>query len=196
MPHIRSRGRRVSRNFRAARPVASFVASILADPPARVSASAPETTDGDLVAATLSGLPDAFGTLVERYERAVYHLCLRTMRDAEEARDCTQEAFFKAFRSLRTFKPGAKFSTWIFAIAYHACCDRLAGAKRYSRAEMPDRADPARAAARPRARTACHPHARGPSHRPVGSARQQTLALAPDRCRHRRSTPCRRSIEP
>jgi RNA polymerase sigma-70 factor (ECF subfamily) len=118
------------------------VASTLAEPPARVSTPAPET-DGDLVAAALAGLPDAFGTLVERYERAVYHLCLRTMRDAEEARDCTQEAFFKAFRSLRTFKPGAKFSTWIFAIAYHACCDRLAGAKRYSRAEMPDRADPA-----------------------------------------------------
>jgi len=107
-----------------------------------VSAPAPES-DGDLVTAALSGVPDAFGTLVERYERAVYHLCLRTMRDREEASDCTQEAFFKAFRSLRTFKPGAKFSTWIFSIAYHACCDRLAGAKRYSSAEMPDRADPA-----------------------------------------------------
>jgi RNA polymerase sigma-70 factor (ECF subfamily) len=59
----------------------------------------------------------------------------------EEARDVTQEAFFKAFRSLRTFKPGAKFSTWIFAIAYHACCDRLSRRKRYSNEEMPDRAD-------------------------------------------------------
>ncbi len=98
--------------------------------------------DGALVAEALAGRGDAFGTLVERYERAVYHLCLRTMRDAEEARDCAQEAFFKAFRSLRTFKPGAKFSTWIFSIAYHACCDRLARRKRFSDAEMPDYADP------------------------------------------------------
>ena len=120
----------------------SSVASTLADPPPLVSAAAPES-DGDLVAAALTGFPDAFGTLVERYDRAVYHLCLRTMRDAEDARDCTQEAFFKAFRSLRTFKPGAKFSTWIFSIAYHACCDRLAGSKRFSRDELPDRADPA-----------------------------------------------------
>ncbi len=97
--------------------------------------------DADLVAAALGGRPEAFGTLVERYDRAVYHLCLRTMRDAEEARDCTQEAFFKAYRSLRTFKPDAKFSTWIFSIAYHACCDRLGRQKRYSRDEMPDRAD-------------------------------------------------------
>lgn len=97
--------------------------------------------DGDLVALTLRGHPDAFATLVERYDRAVYHLAYRTLHDVEEARDATQEAFFKAFRSLRTFKPGAKFSTWIFAIAYHACCDRLSRRKRYSNEELPDRAD-------------------------------------------------------
>jgi RNA polymerase sigma-70 factor (ECF subfamily) len=119
------------------------VVSAIADFPETVSSTHPEVDDGYLVAATLAGRGEAFGTLVERYERAVYHLCLRTMRDAEEARDCTQEAFFKAFRSLRTFKPDAKFSTWIFSIAYHACCDRLGRRKRFSREEMPDRADPA-----------------------------------------------------
>jgi RNA polymerase sigma-70 factor (ECF subfamily) len=98
--------------------------------------------DHALVGAALGGRPEAFGTLVERYDRAVYNLALRTLRDREEARDVTQEAFFKAFRSLRTFKPGAKFSTWIFAIAYHACCDRLSKRKRYSNEELPERADP------------------------------------------------------
>jgi len=101
--------------------------------------SGPE--DGDLVAMTLGGNPDAFAALVERYDRAVYHLAYRTLHDVEEARDVAQEAFFKAFRSLRTFKPGAKFSTWIFAIAYHACCDRLSRRKRYSNEELPERAD-------------------------------------------------------
>lgn len=100
-----------------------------------------EPNDGDLVAMTLRGHPDAFATLVERYDRAVYHLAYRTLRDVEEARDTTQEAFFKAFRSLRTFKPGAKFSTWIFAIAYHACCDRLNRRKHYTGDELPERAD-------------------------------------------------------
>jgi RNA polymerase sigma-70 factor (ECF subfamily) len=99
--------------------------------------------DGALVAQALGGKPEAFGTLVERYDRAVYHLCLRTVRNADEAQDCAQEAFFKAFRSLHTFRPGAKFSTWIFSIAYHACCDRLGRRKRMSPDEMPDRADPA-----------------------------------------------------
>jgi RNA polymerase sigma-70 factor (ECF subfamily) len=97
--------------------------------------------DASLVALTLTGRSDAFGTLVERYDRAVYNLCLRTLRDAEEAKDATQEAFFKAFRALRTFRPEAKFSTWIFSIAYHACCDRLQRRKRFAGGEMPDRAD-------------------------------------------------------
>ncbi len=98
--------------------------------------------DQTLVAETLAGRGEAFGTLVERYDRAVYHLAYRTLHDSEEARDVAQEAFFKAFRSLRTFRPGAKFSTWIFSIAYHACCDRLGRRKRYSSEELPDRADP------------------------------------------------------
>ncbi len=98
--------------------------------------------DAELVEATLSGRREAFGELVERYERAVYNLCLRTMRDVEEGKDATQETFLKAFRALRTFRPGAKFSTWIFSIAYHACCDRLARRKRFSNEELPERADP------------------------------------------------------
>lgn len=99
--------------------------------------------DSVLVSQALAGKSEAFGTLVERYDRAVYHLAYRTLRDREEAADTAQETFFKAFRSLRTFKTGAKFSTWIFSIAYHACCDRLARRKRYSNDEMPEYADPA-----------------------------------------------------
>ena len=99
-------------------------------------------SDDELIAATLGGRREAFGDLVERYERAVYHLSYRTLHDVEEAKDATQEAFFKAFRSLATFRTGAKFSTWILSIAYHACCDRLARRKRYSYDELPDAADP------------------------------------------------------
>ncbi len=113
------------------------------EPRAEPIVSAPVISDDELIAAALGGRSDAFGTLVERYERAAYHLAYRTLHDTEEAKDATQEAFFKAFRGLRTFRPGAKFSTWIFTIVYHACCDRLARRRRYSPDELPDRADPA-----------------------------------------------------
>jgi len=119
------------------------VAVALLEAPTRVTVAPapPSPPDGELIAAALAGHSEAFGVLVERYDRAVYNLCLRTLRDVEEAKDATQEAFFKAFRSLRTFRPGAKFSTWVFSIAYHACCDRLARRKRYSDGELPERAD-------------------------------------------------------
>ena len=41
------------------------------------------------------------------------------------------------------FGRAPKFSTWIFAIAYHACCDRLARGKHDAGHELPERADPA-----------------------------------------------------
>ncbi len=116
------------------------MAALLARVGARVN-NAPE--DARLVAAVLRGDKEAFATLVRRYDRPVYHLAYRTLRDAEEARDVAQEAFFKAFRSMRTFRPDAKFSTWIFSITYHACCDRLNRRKRFSVEELPERADTA-----------------------------------------------------
>ena len=114
--------------------VAVAVEPALTQPPA-------QPDDRALVAATLHGEPPAFATLVERYERPVYHLALRTLKNPEDARDVAQETFFKAFRSLRTFRPDAKFSTWILSITYHACCDRLARNKRYTGDALPERAD-------------------------------------------------------
>ena len=119
------------------------MAAIALDLPGITIRAAPDA-DHQLVIEALRGDPEAFATLVQRYDRAVYHLAYRTMRDEEEAKDVAQEAFFKAYRSLKTFKPGARFSTWIFAITYHACCDRLNRRKRYSSEELPERADTAR----------------------------------------------------
>jgi RNA polymerase sigma-70 factor (ECF subfamily) len=116
--------------------------ALLAEPPAEELAVA-TVTDGELIALALAGRGDAFGNLVERYERAVYHLAYRTLRDVEDAKDATQEAWVKAYRALASFRPEAKFSTWIFTICYRVCCDRLAKRKRLSGEEIPDLADPA-----------------------------------------------------
>ena len=122
---------------------------LLAEPPtgivlrqAQDGISAVAPTDDELIAHTLAGRADAFGTLVERYERAVYHLAYRTMREVEEAKDACQEAWIKAYRALASFRPGAKFATWIFTICYRVCCDRLAKRKRFSGEEPLDFADP------------------------------------------------------
>ena len=115
-----------------------MAAALAVDPPV----AAPVVDDQALISAVLAGRTDAFEEIVIRYERAVYNLAVRTLRDSTEAQDATQEAFFKAYRALSTFRPGAKFSTWIFTICYRLCCDRLAKRKRFSGSELPDRADP------------------------------------------------------
>jgi RNA polymerase sigma-70 factor (ECF subfamily) len=114
--------------------------ALVADEPADPTDVA-VVSDDQLIAHALAGRGDAFGTIVERYERAVYHLAYRTLRDVEEAQDATQEAWVKAYRALASFRPGAKFSTWIFTICYRVCCDRLAKRKRFTGAEIPDVAD-------------------------------------------------------
>jgi len=116
--------------------------ALLAEPPAAETTTA-VPTDDDLIALALAGSGDAFGTLVGRYERAVYHLAYRTLRDGEDAKDAAQEAWVKAYRALASFRPGAKFATWIFTICYRVCCDRLAKRKRFTGDELPDVADPA-----------------------------------------------------
>jgi RNA polymerase sigma-70 factor (ECF subfamily) len=115
-----------------------MAAALAVDPPV----AAPVVEDQALISAVLAGQPEAFEEIVLRYERAVYNLAVRTLRDSTEAQDATQEAFFKAYRALGSFRPGAKFSTWIFTICYRLCCDRLAKRKRFSDDELPDRADP------------------------------------------------------
>jgi RNA polymerase sigma-70 factor, ECF subfamily len=115
--------------------------ALLAEPPAEPAIAA-VPTDDDLIALVLAGRSDAFESLVARYERAVYHLAYRTLREIEEAKDAAQEAWIKAYRALASFRPGAKFATWIFTICYRVCCDKLAKRKRFTGDEPPDFADP------------------------------------------------------
>jgi RNA polymerase sigma-70 factor, ECF subfamily len=144
MPHVRPSPGGVSLRETCrvlARTCAQMGVALLAEPPARFETVA-ALTDDDLIALALAGRGDAFGMLVERYERAVYHLAYRTMREGEEAKDAAQEAWIKAYRALASFRPGAKFATWIFTICYRVCCDRLAKRKRFTGDEPPDFADP------------------------------------------------------
>ena len=73
----------------------------------------------------LKGSDDAFGHLVEAYKGPVFNVCYRLLGDRAEAEDASQETFLKAYRSLRSYDPERKFSSWLLAIASHHCIDRL-----------------------------------------------------------------------
>jgi RNA polymerase sigma-70 factor, ECF subfamily len=73
----------------------------------------------------LAGSEDAFRTLVLRYQKPVYGLIVRMVRDRELAEDLSQEVFLKAYRALDTYDHQRKFSSWLFKIAHNSTIDHL-----------------------------------------------------------------------
>jgi RNA polymerase sigma-70 factor (ECF subfamily) len=82
-------------------------------------------SDSELVARALAGSHDAFRGLVERYERPVFSLIVRMVRDRAAAEDLAQDVFLKMYRNLAAFDPARKFSSWLFKIAHNATIDAL-----------------------------------------------------------------------
>jgi RNA polymerase sigma-70 factor (ECF subfamily) len=78
------------------------------------------------IRAFLAGDRQQFDFIVRRYQDRVFNLCRRMLGDSEEANDCAQETFVKAFRSLARFRFASQFSTWLYAIAVNTCKNRLA----------------------------------------------------------------------
>jgi RNA polymerase sigma-70 factor (ECF subfamily) len=90
--------------------------------------SAPEIstlTDQEIVSWALDGAETAYRELLRRYERPVYALIYRMVRDRELAEDLTQETFVKVLNALDRYRPEYKFSSWIFKIANNAAIDQL-----------------------------------------------------------------------
>lgn len=81
--------------------------------------------DRDVVALACKGRETAFRELLSRYERPVFSLVVRMVRDATLAEDLAQEAFIKAFHALGSYDPRFKFSSWLFKIANNLTIDHL-----------------------------------------------------------------------
>lgn len=86
----------------------------------------------DLITRSQNGDIDAFEELVAKYERKVYAIAYRFMGNPEDAGDLTQEAFLKAYQSIKSFRQEASFSTWICRIVSNVCRDQLRKNKRQS----------------------------------------------------------------
>jgi len=61
----------------------------------------------------------------------VYNLALRLSRNPEDASDLAQEAFLRAFVSLRDFRGDCAFSTWLYRITFNVCRDEARRRRRH-----------------------------------------------------------------
>jgi RNA polymerase sigma-70 factor, ECF subfamily len=82
-------------------------------------------SDQEVVAEATRGREAAYRELVRRYERPVFSLIYRMVRNRELAEDLSQETFIKVLNALASYRPEYKFSSWVFKIANNAAIDHL-----------------------------------------------------------------------
>lgn len=86
-------------------------------------------TDEELAARARDGDKDAYSLLVTRYTNRLFNFLRRRAPSEADAEDLTQDTFVRAWVKIGTYKPGMRFSTWLYTIGTHLAATR-ARAKR------------------------------------------------------------------
>jgi len=81
--------------------------------------------EASLVAKAKAGDADAFGTLVNHYDRRVFRMAKQITQNDEDAEDVLQETFLKAYSHLDDFQGNSKFYTWLVRIAVNEALMKL-----------------------------------------------------------------------
>lgn len=81
--------------------------------------------DQQLVERVQRGEKRAFDLLVSKYQRKLFRLLSRLIRDPAEIEDVAQEAFIKAYRALPNFRGESAFYTWLYRIAINTAKNYL-----------------------------------------------------------------------
>ena len=89
------------------------------------SKSYTDVSDQQVVVFAQEGREDAYRELIRRYERPVYSLIYRMVRDNETSEDLAQETFIKVLNNINRYRPEFKFSSWLFKIANNITIDHL-----------------------------------------------------------------------
>jgi RNA polymerase sigma-70 factor (ECF subfamily) len=84
----------------------------------------------DLMARIAKGDEDAFEILVTRHQTSVLNLIYRFIGDRTQAKDLAQEVFIRVWQAAKSYKPEAKFTTWIYRITANLCFNELKSARR------------------------------------------------------------------
>ena len=85
----------------------------------------PEADEISIIKQVLGGDADAFEHIVKKYEKKVYNLALRYLKNRDDALDLSQEVFIQVYSNLAQFRGDSQFSTWIYRVTYNKCVDML-----------------------------------------------------------------------
>ncbi len=86
--------------------------------------------EASLIRRVLAGDPDAFEPLVTENQTRAFQLAARLLGSEADAADAVQEAFLKAYLSLKDFRGDSRFSVWLYRLVNNVCIDMLRARKR------------------------------------------------------------------
>jgi RNA polymerase sigma-70 factor (ECF subfamily) len=81
--------------------------------------------DIEIVRRVVSGDPDSFEPLVEKYQSFVFSVIRSIVYEPDLEQDLAQEAFLNAFRGIHRFREQSGFKTWLYRITYNVCLNHL-----------------------------------------------------------------------
>lgn len=81
--------------------------------------------DQDLVTAVLARTPGAFERLVSRHQKLVWHMVYRMVQHPEDARELSQDVFFRVHERLHQYRFESALSTWIGRVAFSVASRHL-----------------------------------------------------------------------
>ncbi|NAS11842.1 RNA polymerase sigma factor [Poritiphilus flavus] len=84
-----------------------------------------QNLDQHYIERALNGDTRAYAVLIDRYKHMVYTMAAQIVKNNEDAEEVAQDVFLKAFKALNSYKGDAKFSTWLYKIAYYRSLDYL-----------------------------------------------------------------------
>jgi RNA polymerase sigma-70 factor (ECF subfamily) len=97
--------------------------------------------DGELAKAVAEGDPAALAELYDRHGAGVYAVCLRVLRDAEEAEEILEDVFFQLWRQARQYDASrGSVAVYLVTLARSRAIERLRVRERRTRlrSEVPD----------------------------------------------------------
>jgi len=87
--------------------------------------------ESKLVERAQQGDRDAFGSLVEPWRKPLFGYIYRMVTLRQDAEDLLQDVFIRVLEDIRSYRGEARFKSWLFGIATHACLDHLRKRKRW-----------------------------------------------------------------
>lgn len=81
---------------------------------------------------------EALGELLWGYQRRIYSICYRMVKDAEDASDLTQDVLLKIMEGLEGYDGRSKLSTWVIRVTINCCLSHLRREKVRSHTSLDD----------------------------------------------------------